>query len=195
MALRSKLAKEHSLICNTRREICSWRWHFSYDPPAMWNVKKLTGSISQSTETRLAEEKKRKNHTKQGPLRDGREKPKPHTSSGCGGEREGYLSATKPPTFGECRLGKRGSVTPLLPLQTQPSPIFHVFQLFLSISFSIFHFSILFSLVINFLGTFRNEKSNNILMDLRRSGSMLHSRNVAWAGSIRHELVKILFFP
>ena len=45
-------------------------------------------------------------------------------------------------------------------------------------------------------GRFRNQKSNTFLMDLppgRKGGSVLHPRNVAWAGSIQHGWVKILF--
>ena len=28
--------KEGSVICNIRRKLCSLRWHFSHDQPAMW---------------------------------------------------------------------------------------------------------------------------------------------------------------
>ena len=45
-------------------------------------------------------------------------------------------------------------------------------------------------------GRFRNQKSNTFLMDLPPGGGvglLLHTRNVAWAGSIQHGWVKILF--
>ena len=58
-ALRSVLARAptdrgRDVICNIRRKICSLRWHFSRDPPAMWSCRKiLRKSQSRWTDARL----------------------------------------------------------------------------------------------------------------------------------------------
>ena len=54
-ALRSVLARTptargRKVICNIRRKLCSLRWHFSHNQPAMWSWRK---SLSRWTDARL----------------------------------------------------------------------------------------------------------------------------------------------